>query len=181
MMQPRWLIFLALFLGPFGTAAEAAPSCRIPGGRVLKTGETARLISVPTPRGAALFACIRRSGRKIALDTSYTDARLTGRWVAWQRAARADRWRIAVHDLRTGRERLVDGRVAEHSLGLTARGSIVWAQDLDASPRTPLYVNDTVEGGRLLDGGDVDATSVRLAGRRVSWTSGDHPRAAVVR
>lgn len=165
----------------FAPTAAAAPSCRIPGGHTLATGRIAKLIAIPTPRGSALFACIRRSGRKISLDGTFADARLAGRWVAWQRAGRPGHWRIAVHDLRTGRERLVDGHVAAHSLVLTTRGTIAWAQRRDDGPGTPLFANDVVSGGRLLDGGDVDAASVRLAGRRVSWLSGGEPRSALVR
>ena len=162
-------------------APAAAASCRVPGGRTVATGRIAKLIAVPTPGRSALFACIRRSGRKVALDDSYSDARVAGRWVTWQRAKGQNGWRIAVHDLRTGKERLVNGHVAEHSLGLTARGSIVWAQRQDASAQTPLYANEIAAGGRLLDGGAVDASSVKLAGRRVSWISGGEMRTRRVR
>jgi hypothetical protein len=173
-------LFSALLLLP-GAAAHAAPSCRIPGGRVVVSGAVARLLAVPTLTGNALFACIRRSGRKIALDDGYTNARLAGRWVAWERPGRPGHWRIAVHDLRTGKERLVDGHVAAKSLGVTARGSIVWAQELDSGPQTPLFANEVANGGRLLDDGAVDATSVRLEGRRVTWFSSDVLRSATVR
>jgi hypothetical protein len=162
--------------------AEAASSCRLPGGRTVAKGRVALLVAVPTPSGRALFACIRRSGRKVALDDAFADARVAGRWVSWQRAQRPDGgWRIVVHDLRTGKERLVNGHVAAHSLDVTARGSIVWAQALDDSEQTPLYANEVGAGGRLLDGGGVDASSVRLAGRRVSWLSAGGRRAALVR
>jgi hypothetical protein len=161
--------------------AQAAPSCRIPGGRVVATGPIAKLLAIPTPQGTALFACIRRSGRKLSLDDSYSDARVAGRWVAWERRGRPGRRRIAVHDLRTGKERLVDGHVAAHSLLLTTRGTIVWAQQNEGGPETPLFSNDTVSGGRLLDGGDVDPSSPTLAGRRVSWLSGGVRRSALVR
>jgi hypothetical protein len=145
------------------------------------TNRSAKLLALPTPQGAALYACIRRTGRKIALDDSFSDARLSGRWVAWQRAGRPGHWRIAVHDLRTGRERLVDGHVAAHSLGLTTRGSIVWADRLDSGTHTPLFANEVSSGGRLLDGGDVDPTSVMLEGRRVTWFTDDVQRSALVR
>jgi hypothetical protein len=162
--------------------ARAAASCHIPGGRTVASGAVAKLISVPSPRGAALFACIRRSGRKVVLDDSYRDARLAGRWVAWQRAGRPGHRRIAVEDLRNGRSRLVNGHVASHSLGLTARGTIVWAQEQDAGLETPLYVNEAgLRGGRLLDGGAVDANSVLLAGRRVTWLSGGEQHHAIIR
>ena len=46
---------------------------------------------------------------------------------------------------------------------------------------TPLYANEVEDGGRLLDGGDVDAGSVELAGRRLSWLSGTEPRSALLR
>lgn len=161
--------------------AGASPSCRLPAGRVVASDRLARLIAVPTPQGPALYACIRRSGRKIALDDSFSDARLTGRWVAWQRAGRPGFWRIVVHNLRTGRERLVDGHVAAHSLGVTARGSIVWAQQQESTSATPLYANEVTSGGRLLDGGDVDARSVTLDGRRVTWLSSGLPRSALLR
>lgn len=173
-------LFSVVVLTLCAPVADAAP-CRIPGGRVIATGAVAKLIAVPTPGGSALFACIRRSGRKVALDESYSDARVAGRWVAWQRAGRGGKWRIVVHDLRTGKERLVIGHVAEHSLKLTARGSIAWAQAQDGSPATPLYANEAEEGGRLLDGGEVDAASVDLAGRRLSWLSGGEPRSALLR
>src|SRR3954453_6817373 len=161
----------ALLISPASAAAK--PSCRIPSGRVIASGSVARLISVPTPQGAALFACIRRTGRKIALDDGYADAHVAGRWVTWQRPGRPGRWRIAVHDLRTGRERLVDGHVAAHSLRLTIRGSVVWAQQQEASTDTPLYANEVTTGGRLLDASPIDATSVMLNGRRVSWFTQD--------
>jgi hypothetical protein len=169
-----------VFVAPLHAEAGAA-SCRVPGGHAIVTGKVARLIAVPTPRGSALLACIRRGGRKIALDDSYTDARLAGRWAAWQRAGRPGHWRIAVQDLRTAKSRLVDGHVAAHSLGLTAAGTVVWAQEQDSGDATPLYANEVGRSGRLLDGGAVDAKSVRLAGRRVSWLSGGQPRAAIVR
>jgi hypothetical protein len=161
--------------------ASAAPPCRLPSGRILATGRIAKLVAIPTPGGSALFACIRRSGRKVLLDDSYSDARLAGRWVAWQRAGRPGKWRIAVHDLRTGKERLVDGHVAAQALLLTARGTIVWPQLNEGAAETPLFANDTVAGGRLLEGASVDPASLRLAGRRVSWLSGGEPRSAVVR
>jgi hypothetical protein len=173
-------LFAVAILTLAAPGAEAA-SCRMPNGRVVATGAVAKLIAIPTPGGSALFACIRRSGRKVALDDSYSDARVAGRWVAWQRPGRAGKWRIAVHDLRTGKERLVIGHVAEHSLELTARGSIAWAQQQDGSPATPLYANEVEDGGRLLDNGDVDAASVDLAGRRLSWLSAGEPRSALLR
>lgn len=162
-------------------SAAQAPSCRVPNGRVVATGSVARLIAVPTTSGSALFACIRRSGRKVALDYSYADARLAGRWVAWQRPGRSGKWRIVVHDLRSARERLVIGHVARRSLQLTTRGSIAWAQEQDGSPATPLYANEVEAGGRLLDGGAVDAASVDLARRRLRWLSGGEPRSAMLR
>jgi hypothetical protein len=161
-------------------AAEAA-SCRVPAGRIVATGRVAKLIAVPTPNGSALFACIRRTGRKVALDDSFSDAHVAGDWVAWQRAGGAGKWRIAVHNLRTGKERLVNGRVAARSLVLTTRGSIAWAQQQDAAADTPLFANEVGTGGRLLDGGAVDATSVDIAGRRVMWVSGGVERAATLR
>jgi len=163
--------------------ASARVSCQIPGGRVIASGRIAKLIGVPTPSGSqALYACIRRSGRKVALDDGFSDARVAGRWVAWQRTGgKPDHWRIAVHDLRTGRERLVDGHVAEHSLGVTVKGSIVWAQQPETGTRTPLFANEVRSGGRLLDGGDVDAGSVILAGRRVRWLSAGDWRTTSIR
>jgi hypothetical protein len=168
-------------IGLLPASGQAAEGCRIPGGKTVAGGRIAKLISVPTLNGLALFACIRQSGRKVALDDGFTDARVAGRWVAWQRAQTDRGWRIAVHDLRTGKERLVIGRVAAHSLRLTTRGSVVWAQELDSSTSTPLYANEVGAGGRLLDDGAVDATSVDLAGRRVSWLSGGTRRSTLVR
>ena len=174
------IVLAVAALGPLSPATGAA-NCRIPSGHVVASDSVARLLAVPTPSGAALFACIRRDGRKIALDDSYSDARITGRWVAWERPGRPGHRRIAVHDLRTGRERLVNGRVAARSLRLSSRGSIVWAQLLDGSSATPLFANEIGRPGRLLDNGEVDATSVRLKGRRVTWFSGDVLHSATVR
>jgi hypothetical protein len=171
---------LAAVLLPATTAA-AAPSCRIPGGHTVASDSVARLIAVPTPDGSALYACIRRSGRKVPLDDGFADARLTGRWVAWERRDRPGQRRIVVHDLRSGKERLVNGHVAAHSLRLTARGSIVWAQRLENALQTPLFANEPGRGGHLLDGGEVDATSVVLNGRHVTWFSSDVLRSATVR
>jgi hypothetical protein len=178
MKQALTTLFLAFVLA---APANAAASCRVPGGHTVAKGRITVLIAVPTPDGTALLACIRRSGRKVALDDSFADARVAGRWVAWQRASRNGQWRIAVHDLRTGKERLVIGHVAAHSLVLTTRGSIAWAEQLDDSEATPLYANELARGGRLLDGGDVDASSVDIAGRRVFWVSGGVERSAVLR
>jgi hypothetical protein len=170
---------VATFLAP--PTAGASASCRVPAGHVVATGRLAKVIAVPTPDGSALFACIRRSGRKVALDDGFSDARLAGRWVAWQRPGANGKWRIAVHDLRTGKERLVIGHVALGSLCLTTRGSIAWAQEQDSSDATPLYANELPTGGRLLDAADVDASSVDIAGRRVSWVAGGVERSAVLR
>jgi hypothetical protein len=179
-MKRGWVAGLAALL--MTTPAQAAaPSCHLPGGRTIATGRIAKLIALPTPSGSVLYACIRRSGRKVYLDDGYANPRVAGRWVAWQRPGRPGKWRIAVHDLRGGDERLVDGHVAAESLLLTARGTIVWAQQQDAGGDTPLYSNDMVSGGRLLDGGAVDPKSPRLAGRRVSWLSDGEQRSAVVR
>jgi hypothetical protein len=57
----------------------------------------------------------------------------------------------------------------------------VWAQQQLSGTDTPLYVNDTETGGRLLDRASVDPASLSITGRRVSWTSGGERRAAVVR
>ena len=168
----------ALALAP---AAAAAPSCRIPGGTTVAGGSVAKLIRVPTPSGSALFACIRRSGRKEYLDDDARVPRLAGRWVAWQRTVVPERPRIVVHDLRTGKERLVVGRVASPALVLTTRGTVVWVQESLTDERTPLFVNDTVTGGRLLDAADVTPASLRLAGRRVFWESGGAAHTTVVR
>ena len=178
MKQALTTLFLALVLA---APADAAATCRVPAGHTVAKNRVAALISIPTPDGTALFACIRRSGRKIALDDGYSDARLAGRWVAWQRPGTGGRWRIAVHDLRSGRERLVIGHVAAHSLVLTTRGSIAWAEQLDGSEATPLYANELARGGRLLDGGDVDASSVDISGRRVMWISAGAEHTAVLR
>jgi hypothetical protein len=179
-MKRGWLAGLAAVL--MTTPAQAAaPSCHLPGGRTVATGRIAKLIALPTPSGSVLYACIRRSGRKVYLDDGYANPRIAGRWVAWQRPGHPGKWRIAVHDLRSGKERLVDGHSAGASLLLSARGTIVWAEQQDAGGNTPLYSNDVVLGGRLLDGGAVDPTSLRLAGRRVSWLSDGEPRSAVVR
>jgi hypothetical protein len=171
-----FLLFAAL-----AAPASAAASCRIPAGRTVAKGRVAVLISVPTPGGAALYACIRRSGRKVALDDGFSDARVAGRRGGWQRPVRNGRWRVVVHDLRRNEERFVNARVAAHSLVLNTHGSIAWAQALDGSAATPLYANDFDTGGRLLDGGDVDASSVDLVGRRVEWVSGGVVRSAVLR
>lgn len=181
MKQAIGALFLSGVIAASATPSVAASSCRVPAGRVVAGGSVAKLLAVPTPGGSALFACIRRSGRKVALDDAFADARLAGRWVAWQRPGGRGKWRIAVHDLRTGEERLVIGHVAEHSLRLTTRGSIAWAQQLDDSAATPLYANEIGRGGRLLDGGGVDARSLRLAGRLLSWVSDGQEYSAVLR
>jgi hypothetical protein len=161
----RTLLFLALCLTAAAPAA-AAPSCRIPGGQVIATGTVAKLLALPTPDGSALFACIRRTGRKIALDDRYADARLHGRWVAWQRHS-GRQWRIDVHDLRTGRERLVDGHVMAHALFLSSTGTVVWAQDLGQT--VDVVANERAAGGRVLGSGAIDPASLRLRGSVASW------------
>jgi hypothetical protein len=165
-------LLVVITLAGAGAGAGAAPaaagaSCRLPSGRVIAAGKVAELIALPTPAGAALYACIRRTGRKIALDEGYSDARLSGRWVAWQRRAGGDRRRIDVHDLRTGRERLVDGHVAGRALFLTTTGTIVWAQQLDRS--VGVFANDVRRGGRLLGNGAVEVGSLRVSGGHVNW------------
>jgi hypothetical protein len=144
----------------------AAASCHIPGGHTIVENRVARLIALPTPDGSALYACIRRSGRKIALDVSFSDARLSGRWVAWQRREGGD-WRIDVRDLRSGRERLVVGHAAGKALFLTTTGTVVWAQQLDTD--VGVFANDVARGGHLLGRGAIDPASLRLSGHRASW------------
>jgi hypothetical protein len=145
----------------------AAPSCRLPAGHTVARNRIAKLIAVPTPDGSALYACIRRSGRKIPLDIGFADARLAGRWAAWQRRQGSGDWRLDVRDLRTTRERLVIGHAAEHALFLTTTGTVVWAQRLD--PDVAVFANDVKTGGHLLGRGAIDPASLRLSGRRVSW------------
>lgn len=153
----------------WAASAQAAPSCRIPGATTIARGEIAVLLSVPKPRGRVLLACIRRSGRKEYLDDDPRVPRLAGRWVTWETERRAGH-RLVVHDLRTGSERLVVGRVAARALVLTRRGTVAWVQHRAGRAR-PLYANDTEAGGRLLDSGDVDPGSLRLVDRRLSWSS----------
>jgi hypothetical protein len=90
-----------LLLAVLAVPASASASCRLPSGRTVAKGRVAVLIALPTPGGGSvLYACIRRSGRKVALDDGYSDARVAGRWVGWQRPVRKGRWRIVVRDLR---------------------------------------------------------------------------------
>jgi hypothetical protein len=173
---------LTALLAISATAALAAPaeaaSCRIPAAHVIARGKVAKLLSVPTPDGAALYACIRRSGRKVALDIGFANARLSGRWVAWQRHA-GGKWRIDVHDLRTGRERLIDGHAADRALLLTTTGTAVWAQRFDTE--VGIYANDLRTGGHLLGRGEIQPSTLRLRGRRVSWKAADGDYTADVR
>ena len=76
-------------------------------------------------------------------------------------------WRIDVHDLRSGRERLVIGHVADHAIFLTTTGTIVWAQRLDQD--VGVFANALRSGGRLLDRGAIEPTSLHLSGRHASW------------
>jgi hypothetical protein len=156
---------VVLALTAFPAAADA--SCHIPGGRSIARNRVARLISVPSPGGSALFACILRTGRKVALDEPYADARLAGHWVSWQRRNPDGQWRIAVHDLRTGRERFVDGHIAGHAAFLTTTGTAVWAQQF--SGFVGIFANDLRTGGHVLGKGQIDPASLRLSGRLVSW------------
>ena len=158
--------------------ASAAPSCRVPGGHTVATDRIARLIGVPTPVGNALYACIRRTGRKVPLDISYSDARLAGRWAAWQRHENG-RWRIAVRDLRSGRQRLIIGHVAEDALFLTTTGTAVWAQLLPSD--VGVFANSLAGDGRLLGRGAVEPASLRVRGRHVSWRAGGSDYTADVR
>lgn len=158
--------------------ATAHPSCHLPAGRTIATDRVAKLIAVPGLRGTALFACIRRTGRKVALDERYADARLSGRWVSWQRHT-GGQWRIDVHDLRSGRERLVDGHVTDHAVFLTTTGTVVWAQAFDQG--VFVFANDLRTGGHLLDNGAIDPSSLRLSGRHVSWLKDGQLSSADVR
>ena len=160
-------------------AAAAQPSCRIPGGRTVARDRVAELIAVPTPQGSALYACIRRNGRKIALADRFTHARLAGRWVAWQRHA-AGSWRIVVYDLRARRARFVDGHVARDALFLTTTGTAVWANRLP-DESVGVFANDLRTGGHLLGRGAIDPASLRLSGRHVTWREGTDRFSADVR
>jgi hypothetical protein len=173
---------LALFAVAVTTSASVAPgaagSCRLPDGRTIATGRIAKLIALPTPDGSALYACIRRTGRKVPLEIGFTNARLAGRWVAWQRHLGGD-WRIVVHDLRSGRERLIVGHAAGSALFLTTTGTAVWAQQLE--PDVGVFANDVATGGHLLGRGAIAPASLRLDGRHVSWRAGDGDYSADVR
>ena len=133
---------------------------------------------MPTPDGNALYACMRRSGRKIGLDVGYSDARLAGHWVAWERHAGGE-WRIDVHNLRSGRERLIIGHADGAALFLTTTGTAVWAQQLDSD--VGVFANDVTRGGRLLARGAIDPASLRLAGLHVSWRADGGDYSADVR
>jgi hypothetical protein len=158
--------------------AAAQASCHIPAGRTIAHDRVAKLIAIPTPNGQALYACIRRSGRKIALDLGYADARLAGRWVAWQRHS-PGKWRIAVHDLRSGGERLVDGHVANHALFLTTTGTAVWAQRFPDA--VGVFANDLATGGHRLALGAIDPATLRLSGGRARWVENGEDHTSHVR
>ena len=117
--------------------AHAAPSCRVPaGGRSPRDGSRS---SSGSRRRTA-----RRSTRVSAAAAARSRSTRLRRARAWRaagsrgsaraRRAAGDRGARPAH----GRERLVDGHVAAHSLELTTRGTIVWAQDQDDSAATPL-------------------------------------------
>jgi hypothetical protein len=145
---------------------------------VITADRIAKLLEVPTPDGGGLYACIRRTGRKVPLDIGFSEARLSGRWVAWERHPGGE-WRIAVHDLRSGRERQIFGHATGHALFLTTTGTAVWAQHLDSD--VGVFANDVRTGGHLLGRGAIDPRSLRLAGHLVSWHADDGDYTAEVR
>ena len=145
-----------------------------------------------------LYACLSANGRKQELADSFessyngtsdgfSDVRLAGRYVAWQRdefdgSCKADcppnydqsDETVIVYDVR--RERLVRQwalpeftTYRSRSLALTQRGGLAWLAAPDGLGTTPQLEVLDAGGRRVLDSGNIPATSVRAEISIVSW------------
>lgn len=180
-------------------AAKPKPSCAKKGSKTVLRTPDVRMFTVrgqSIDGEVYLYACLLATGRKQELATEFSsdydgsgagfdDVRVAGRFAAWHSwefdgSCKADcpldydqsKESLITYDLRRGRVTRRSPFPAfttytAGSLALTQNGGLAWL-----SPGTPgplqLVVEDRA-GRRVLDSGDIAATSVRAEISIVSW------------
>jgi hypothetical protein len=188
-------------LAPAAEAKHRRKPCARQGTQTVKSTKLVRVSIRPNGAGGAdLIGCLRSTDRAQILTTTYDDTYVTsgnydhlkvaGRFVAWQFTSTDDSCKAAcppdyepttyalyVRDLRRRKNDGVKGHVAHGGkLVLTRGGAIAWSDD------SPLAINAfDGAGSRTLDTGDgIAVGSLRLHGRRASWTNAAGPRTATL-
>jgi len=192
-------------LAPGTAAAGSGPTCRPSAHQVLGRSGTAVVFRRRTSAGgeygeeSALYACLKRRQRPLHL-TSFGEGQVpklehvpganpafAGSYVALAYGfvepacakymgggPQCEVFVIASFNLRTGRVRATASLPAS-SLVVTLAGWIAWV-----SPTGQLEAVDS--GGKLtLDGGPVEASSVRAAGETIRWSSAGTVHSAELR
>lgn len=192
---------ITLAMPAAGASADAqssrAKSCKVRGSQTIDQNRTARVYEVAA-RGSGdvtsrLFACIRRTGRKIELEEasdngldqsdSYGTVRLNGRFVAWSEtvtdaSCRADcppgfdgtTTGVTVRDLRARRARGVETSMAVTDLVVTTRGIAAWIEGTSDGAEVRSWTPGS--STTLLDSGAIALTSLRLVRDVASWRKG---------
>lgn len=197
---------LAAALPTASSAATKKRSCSAKGAETVAKNRYVRVYTLAGRRGtdeiARLYACLRKTNRRVRLDTASDDGyvsaqtfdtvRLNGRFVAWQHSEYDGSCKdqcppgydqtpveLRVANVRTRKVKRVDGSLGEgDALVVTRRGAIAWIE-----PGDPVSVRAVdADGRRVLDeGDDIDGGSLRLSGSTVSWIAGGAPMSAVLR
>jgi hypothetical protein len=200
------IVVLVAAAPPAAASAGAGKrTCAAKGAKTVAQNRHARVFTTPGRGGdevGRLYACLRRTGRRVRVDTAtddgyttssaYNAVRLTGRYVAWQHSdfdvsCKADcppgydpsSAHLRVHDLRTRRTRRVAGELGEGTALVLARtGAIAWIQ-----PGSPVSVRAAdATGARVLYAGDdIDGGSLTVRGTTVGWIAGGTPMSAELR
>ena len=188
-------------LAPAAEAKHHHKACARKGTHTVKSTRLVRLSTRPNDQGGDdLIGCLRSTDRAQILTSSYDDdyvlsggydhLKVAGRFVAWQFSAtdvsckaacppdyEATTYSLHVRDLRKRKNAGVDGHVASGGkLVLTRGGAIAWSDD------DPLAI-DAFDGAgaRTLDTGEgIAVGSLRLHGRRASWTDGAETHSATL-
>jgi len=87
---------------------------------------------------------------------------------------------IKIHNVRRRRSRTVAGAPLARTLKLTTRGAVAWASGSADPGAVDIRASLRVGDNRLLDSGNIVATSLSLTGSKLVWVKDGLARAAIL-
>ena len=153
---------LALIPAGPASAGSSTPSCAVKGSRTVVPNRFARVYTRVSWRDdeiRRLYGCLRRTNRKVLLDTSSDDGlstriafrqvKLGGRFVAWEHVVTDYSCRaacppdydptsesIGLGDLRSRQKTGIAGQPRAGSLAVNSRGTVRWVDDPTGESRS---------------------------------------------
>ena len=194
-------MLLALTGAADAGSAKRKRSCPRADTNTVARNSAVRLFVREADPNSTLYACLRRSRRTIKVvanfddglyeSAEYSNVRLAGYFVAWSFertdiSCKADcppnynatSYWIQRSDLRTGKEKTIDGGVHGSALRINRRGAVAWTEE-DNDGLFDVLAYDRA-GKRTLDHGLVPTRSLKFTGRTLRWTNGGVKRSATL-